>query len=300
MGGPGSGGQNKIPREQLLQALAELQEELGETPRLKDWRERGKYSAKAVYNEFESWNAALDELDMEKHHVVNKERLSFVCDGPGCTATVEKTQTEASTSDRHYCSQECHYEHKSERYSGDGNPQSTLEPVECRACETEILRPRWKRELNNRHYCSDCWGDSAVEFECEVCGETDTAWPTTAEGRRFCSYECMGKWRGDHVTGSDHPRWRGGYEGYYGASWPEQRAAALLRDQARCQDCGMTDVEHTRRFDESLSVHHIEPVATFREDGEVDEDAAHRLENLVSLCRPCHSHRETQVERTDY
>lgn len=300
MGGPGSGGQNKISRENLLRELAELQDQLDEVPRLKDWREQGDYTAKALYNEFENWNVALDELDMEKHHVVNKDRLSFTCDGPDCDEIVKKTPVSAEQSDRHYCSQECHYAHKSERYSGTGNPQSTLGAVECAACEREVLRPRWKRDLNDRHYCSDCWGDSAVEIECEVCGETDSAWPTTAAGRRFCSYGCMGEWRGDNITGSDHPRWRGGYEGYYGASWPQQRAAALRRDQARCQDCGLTDAEHARRFDESLTVHHIDPVVRFRKNGELNEDAAHQLENLVSLCRPCHSHRETQAERTNY
>jgi len=300
MGGPGSGGQNKISRHELLQALADLRDGMGETPRLRDWRESGAYSAKALYNEFESWNAALDELDMEKHHVVNKERLSFNCDGPGCDETVEKLLSDADASERHYCSQECHYAHKSERFSGDGNPQSTLKPVQCEGCGTQIQRPRWKRELNDRFYCSDCWGDSEVEIECEWCSGNMLVWPAVAEGRRFCSYECMGEWRSEHIHGPEHPRWRGGYEDYYGSTWEEQRHAAKRRDQARCQDCGLTESKHHQRFDEGLSVHHIRPVTVFRQDGELDETAAHQLKNLVTLCRSCHSHRETQVERTDY
>lgn len=296
MGGPGSGGQNKIARDDLLRALADLRDELGETPRLKDWREEGHYSAKALYNEFDSWNAALDELDMEKHHVVNKERLTFECENPECDEPVEKTPTAAADSDRHYCSQDCHYEHKRIRYSGTGNPVSTLQPVECESCGDSTLRPQWKREENDRHYCSDCWGSAKVTFECEWCGERESVWPSVADERRWCSYECMGEWRSENITGEDHPRWREDYDSpyYYGPNFARQRRKAIIRDQGRCQDkeCERTIAQTIRQDGEELSCHHKQPFATFvDENGTADYEAANRLENLVMLCRSCHGTR---------
>jgi len=256
----GRGGHNKISRDELLRALADLRDKLGEVPRLKDWRERGAYSAKALYNEFDSWNAALDALDMEKHHVVNKERLTFECDNPACSETVEKTPGIAGQSKYHYCSQDCHYAHNSERYSGDSNPAWNSVNVDCEICGESMLRDQWDVDNKDTLLCSrECWREwwagrwsgenhyawkEYPELECEWCGKSYTKRPAKADGSRFCSKTCVGQWKSENWSGAGNVNWKGGHNQYMGANWPEKRVAAITRDQARCRDCGMTEAEH--------------------------------------------------------
>lgn len=102
----------------------------------------------------------------------------------------------------------------------------------------------------------------------------------------FCSLKCCyGNRKGvnDRVyhTGEDNPNWKGGYEGYYGASWPDWRKKILKRDDYTCQACGYTD--------ESNHVHHVKPVRDFDEPQD-----AHYDSNLVTLCVSCHSEAEAR------
>jgi transposase len=65
----------------------------------------------------------------------------------------------------------------------------------------------------------------------------------------------------------------------YGENWYQQRRRARERDSHTCQVCG-----HTPDADErALDVHHIQPVRTFG-----SPEDANTLDNLVTLCRPCH------------
>ncbi len=75
----------------------------------------------------------------------------------------------------------------------------------------------------------------------------------------------------------------------YGPNWPEQRQAALARDNHRCRSCGAE-----ARPGQGLHVHHIRP---FREYGYVPgQNEAYRLandlDNLATLCPSCHRRAE--------
>ncbi|WP_460917893.1 HNH endonuclease [Salinarchaeum chitinilyticum] len=65
----------------------------------------------------------------------------------------------------------------------------------------------------------------------------------------------------------------------YAHGWSAVRRAARVRDEYRCQVCGIEKSQTGRNPD----VHHIRPVRSFDDPGK-----AHRLDNVVSLCRPCH------------
>ena len=72
-----------------------------------------------------------------------------------------------------------------------------------------------------------------------------------------------------------------------GPNWPEQRRRARQRDHYACQVCGATELSLGREHD----VHHIR---AFREFGYVPGEndhylAANQIDNLVTLCRTCHS-----------
>jgi len=59
--------------------------------------------------------------------------------------------------------------------------------------------------------------------------------------------------------------------------WKWWRAETIIRDNYECQSCG---AKGGRKGDAELEAHHIKPVS---EGGETT------LENLKTLCKPCHS-----------
>jgi 5-methylcytosine-specific restriction endonuclease McrA len=59
-----------------------------------------------------------------------------------------------------------------------------------------------------------------------------------------------------------------------------QRKKALERDQYECSHCGITQSEHQRKFRHGLHVHHIVPRC---------KGGSNYVENLLTLCRDCHT-----------
>jgi len=69
------------------------------------------------------------------------------------------------------------------------------------------------------------------------------------------------------------------------SDWKWWRAEAIIRDNYECRSCG---IKGGRKGDAKLEAHHITPVS---DGGETT------LENLKTLCRPCH--REQHGHSTD-
>lgn len=130
---------------------------------------------------------------------------------------------------------------------------------------------------------------------CDNCGKpiTRKGWDYSRQQKHnFCSLKCYREWLpGNGVGGTDHPRWTGGYEGYYGRSWKRQRTLARRRDKV-CQRCGKTPEENGK----ALDVHHIKP---FRDFGIEREKEAHNLSNLICYCSNCHSILEWEIFQKD-
>lgn len=288
---------HRTSRQDLLNSLNGLAGELGCSPSQKDINDHTSHSHKTYYRKFDGGlQEAKEHLGLEHHEQQGRDRVEVEC--ANCGETIEKTPSDVEAAEFNFCSQSCHYQHNTERYAGEKNPVSTLEEVECANCGEEILRAEWQRERVNRHYCSyECMEKPKVTLECDWCEEDFAVVPSLAETRRFCSRRCEASWKSKHQTGENHPRWRGGYEQYYGPTWPSQRRKALRRDQYRCQDCRMTLPESLEDYGEELHVHHLTRVNDFKEDGVLDDREANALDNLVTLCRPCHMLREGSANR---
>lgn len=85
------------------------------------------------------------------------------------------------------------------------------------------------------------------------------------------------------LRGEQSPHWKGG-EREYGAGWSRRkRRNVRVRDQARCQSCGMTESTHIQQFDTKLHVHHIKPARQFENPSE-----RNAMSNLITLCASCH------------
>lgn len=119
-----------------------------------------------------------------------------------------------------------------------------------------------------------------VRITCIYCGKSVTRIPSQVRrgSTKYCSYGCFMADR-NYQRGEANPSWRGGHERYYGPDWRPMQRAARDRDRHTCVRCGTTREEVGRELD----VHHLRAVNTFDEAND-----ANTLDNLVTLCHPCH------------
>ncbi|WP_247729723.1 HNH endonuclease [Halovivax limisalsi] len=129
------------------------------------------------------------------------------------------------------------------------------------------------------------WNGGKLELECTVCAEPVERYPSNVSGEAvLCSEVCRRTWLSESFTGEGHPNWKGGGNEPYGEGWAATRRAALERDDYRCVRCGTDRAELGRNPD----VHHIVPVRHFIEATDFEKTDAHALENVLTLCPPCH------------
>jgi len=187
-----------------------------------------------------------------------------------------------------------------------GNSIAMVERV-CKNCGKEFEILNWKDNSDNgREYCSmDCvyddampsgedhprWSGGRPTRTCEYCGEEFQRQEDKRKKRTvgyFCSNECYGEYLHENMGPEDANFWKGGvsFTEYYGDEWQPIREKALERDGHTCQVCGCEETP-TR---DSFSVHHIVKLNTYR--GKYDEpecyERANRLDNLITVCHPCH------------
>jgi 5-methylcytosine-specific restriction endonuclease McrA len=93
--------------------------------------------------------------------------------------------------------------------------------------------------------------------------------PLPKRARRWCSADHRQLWGRNHI-------------------WSKVRRAALRRGGGRCSMC------RAFRFDEYMEVDHIEPLG---DGSHATSQCRHHLDNVRTLCRPCHVRRTTQHNR---
>lgn len=177
-----------------------------------------------------------------------------------CSKEMKMPDHRIRAASKFFCSGVCESEHKSENLTGENNP---------------------------------CWrgGRNSVEFECNYCGETDTARQKRIDNQEniFCSIECRSKWHKEAKIsrGENNSQWKGGISQksrqHSGYNWSEQREKAIQRDNGKCQECGLTRKHQHEKYDTGFNVHHIKD---FLEFDSVKE--ANKLDNLKTLCSKCH------------
>lgn len=186
--------------------------------------------------------------------------------------------------------------------------------VNCHHCGGEFRLPEWRQDRAERHFCTkECradwlseentgedhpqWAGDEAELECEWCDEQFRRWPSVQENRagRFCSHGCYMEWVQDTPreesgifgpirAGEDSLRWRGG-KFPYGKGWNgPKRRAVRERDGHECVSCGMSQSSHLDECGQKLDVHHVTPARDVS-----DPEERNAMDNLVTLCRDCHS-----------
>lgn len=250
------GGYNRIGRKKLLNAIHTLYEELGRPPRREEMLEQGEYSETPFIRVFGSWGEAVVEAGYEPYRPSSElaERVTQTCEQ--CGEASEELESQTKEQENWFCSKDCKYKWQAENVVGEAHHQYAKVTVECDWCDAEIERK--PAELNLKE-------------------------------RFFCDYDWFSEWCSHERVGSRHPRWKGGGDLYYGPNWQSQRRKRLEYDSYECQMCGLSGTESKDEYGRQLEVHHLRPVRTFHEEpGDVDWDVLNGLDNLVTLCLPCH------------
>jgi hypothetical protein len=174
-----------------------------------------------------------------------------------CDWCGDKTEKYPSNiTENNFCSRECYNSWNSEQKKGSGNPM---------------------------------WEDAKVEVTCDECGSSFERLEEYISENKFCSNECRLNWFGREfespspMYGEDNPAWSGGYDGYYGQNWNEERRNTLDAAEYKCELCGQSREEHYGEYGFDLDVHHRIPVRAFD-----NVEDANFQENLVVCCRNCH------------
>lgn len=310
---------------ELIAEIKRLAAEIGDTPSTADMAERGKYSRKVYYNNFDSWTAALKQAGMrpkQANSVSKDELLSEIhrlADGDGPPASTDMNEDgeySASTYHNNFGSWsealiEAGYDPES-NLKGHGIPKDALLDDIQRLGQILDRAPRVKDVIDKGEFSPTAyynnfgsWNAALSEagfelnnatktVECHICGDTKDVPRYYARDfdKQFCSKDCCIQWRSERWQEDKNPRWRE----YVDIDADAHKSVLYGPDwpetrenivESQDRRCRVC-TRHESEVTQNLHVHHIQPVYDFVEDGVVDWDRANDAENLVALCNRCH------------
>jgi len=164
----------------------------------------------------------------------------------------------------------------------------------CDLCGKKFYKEKHNLENSDVCFCSlDCRKEfnhrTDYGWNCPYCGERLEG-PRGWCGSEKCEERMKQHWNVEGTRGQVEYHISIGGEQYLpfnNSLWQKRRREAIRRDSSRCVNCSLTNTEHIEEFGTELHVHHITPRRSFE-----CAESAHDLENLVTLCAPCHSRAE--------
>lgn len=190
------------------------------------------------------------------------------------------------------CSRECLATLRSRniiRYRGSAETRNAT----CESCGKEFVRKPSQLAKYGATYCGkECQNKAKLGvpnlklqtrqmYHCEICGAEVWRTESTKEPHVYCSRACYGRDTPNkpkekpNMQGEKHWRWKGGVSSLpYAPGWDKRlRASIRKRDDYTCQICKLVTEEPG-----ALVVHH-------KDWGKTN----HHPDNLITLCRSCHS-----------
>lgn len=269
----------RISREELLDELSRLAEEIDATPTREDMTSEGRFSPRPYIREFGSWNNALREVGFEPTHRINisdeelLEGIKKLAEELGRPPTSPEMESMGRFSmivyPRRFGSwnkalEMAGYEIHLPRKAHDKSNEELLEEIR-----------RLRDDLDRRPTITDM--DERGAYSSKVYRSRFDSWNNAIE-------EAGLEPRQFPFEGEDNPQWKGGLVTEYGSNWQAQREERLKMDDFECKICGLSNSEHVEQFGMGLHVHHITPIREFDEPVQAND-----LSNLITLCLPCHN-----------
>jgi len=260
----------RIANEELLTELQQLAEELGETPTVTQVQDKGEYSSSTYQRRFGSFKDALQAADLTPNRFDKasrtelEEEMRRVAEVVGHAPTKKEMNEIGRISERTYLREYDGWLSAREAAGLSGrleqpNKRNSIDELLSALLELAEDLGRTPKARDMDHY-----GDHAIQ----------------TYQNRFGSWNEALREAGLEVVFDPNTA---EFEPYYGENWLVQREKALERDDYECRVCGLTNEKHQAAHDQSLHVHHIQPLRTFDEAEE-----ANNIENLVVLCQSCH------------
>ena len=261
----------------LKRDIQRVAEKLDKVPTRNEYAEHGEYSEITPRAKFGSWTAAREAAGLDGGSTQNTyvdeetliEEIQRVAEKIGESPSQEQFNDHAEYSHWIVC----------ERLESWNNALSEcgLECYTQDVTDDEILEEivRLGEELEKVPSQRDMREHS--DYGVSTCQRRFGQWSTAVRKAGFEPYTVGPQ------PGEDNPAWNGGYDPYYGPNWYDQREKARERDGYKCRSCGLSDEQHKARFDCELEIHHIKRAGSFD-----DYENMNQLDNLVTLCTPCH------------
>ena len=203
---------------------------------------------------------------------------------------------------KEFCSNRCRLDYNKANnihYSTNYKHSVSRVVTHCAYCDAELERiPSRLKDIKHSFCNMTCLGKwrsenivgennpsyNRIETICGWCGKTLLVIPAVFNKNEkcYCNVQCMSEYYSRRFTGKNSPSWKGGKckKDQYGDSWFRARRKTRERDNYTCQLCGVTETD----LGQQMSVHHVIPFRNFD-----DYYAANNLDNLVCLCRYCHT-----------
>ncbi|MFB9759730.1 HNH endonuclease [Ectobacillus funiculus] len=153
----------------------------------------------------------------------------------------------------------------------------------CVICNKDFQVPYINRHtiITCCSYCQDlriAWTKNRGKYKlCKICDKP--IWCQPRKEHKYCSRKCKDSAVSVYSWDRNSAIMETGRKKYYGPNWLIQRKRARERDEQRCRLCSI----HENEYGQELSVHHIVPFVYFQ-----SYEDANSLDNLLSLCEPCH------------
>lgn len=170
----------------------------------------------------------------------------------------------------------------------------SLENISCDECGSTYKERPDKIKTHDFHFCSVECKDShepmydelpqlqetdKPSIKCEICGSVFEVIQFREDTAKYCSRECRIE-ATRRITGSERYNWKSNNGKQFGEGWEQLSEEVREGQNYTCHICGAHQNELNRRLD----VHHIIPRSRFD-----DLNKANKKDNLVALCRSCHT-----------
>lgn len=271
-----------ISNEDLIDEIQRLSEDIGHPPTRSEMTEHGQYSPSPYIDRFGGWNASLRTAGLEvntRSKISRKETLEEFRRVGGLVSHIPR------------------------RRDVEEHSEFSIGPFEDKFDSWPDLREEagFPREIeHDSDWTSDgVLLDDLAELGDEL-GRPPTAKDMREQGpRQPTDYTArFGSWlnalndagfQTDFIDqlkrGEEHPNWEPDTTDRYGSGWTvKKKREVRKRDGYECQVCGLSQQEHLEKLGARLNVHHIIPARKFD-----DAEARNSPDNLVTLCRSCHS-----------